>query len=78
MHRPLMCVGLALWIAGCGGPRVVDGSETQVTVRAFEFPRSPPDLVADDHCGQFGRRAKLTDTEPDGFARVRFFYDCAP
>ncbi len=76
MRKPLICVGLTLLIAGCGGPQVVDGNETQVTIRAFEFPSSPPDVAASEHCGQFQRRAKLVDTEPDSFARVRFFYDC--
>ena len=76
MRKLLVFVVLALTIAGCGAPRVVDGNETQVTVRSFEFPSSPPDVVAAEHCGQFQRRAKLIDTEPDSLARVRFVYDC--
>ena len=76
MRKLLGCIGLALLIAGCGTPQIVDGNETQVTVRSFEFPGSPPDQVASEYCGQFQRRAKLIDTEPDSFARVRLFYDC--
>lgn len=59
---------IVLFLAGCsdiyGGPQVLTGTETEVSVATYSGTSKENAELAMRHCAQYGKKASLSFTDP--------------
>jgi hypothetical protein len=69
-------IGLAGTLAACSGPQIVQETAPSVSFRVDQNGAAEATARADRYCQNYGKRARLTSTQPTTTGEQIAHYEC--